>query len=314
MAKAKAADQETIEAQVTMEDAPEAETADLITLAQITVTQLPVIEERLLAVKDAVSATVAEAKSLVATVETVQAVKARRAELNKQKEALEDQRKAVKKQIMAPYDRFNAIYEECISGPFREADAALKATIDDFEGELKDKTVQRLKDYYAELCEVENIDWLPFIRAMEYGKIKVGITDAKKNAPRKLMDAVANVVSTIATGMQQIRTMEDSAEIMVEFKKSLDVGAAVATVQERKRKVQEAAEAEERRKEAEARRAEMIAKVEAYIPTPVATPTEAPATEEKIWPEFRFTVYDCTRAQLIGIRNYLQQEGIRYGK
>lgn len=313
MAKGKTADQEPIETQVTMEDTPEAEPTDLITLAQITVTQLPIIEERLLAVKDAVSATVTEAKSLVATVDTVQAVKARRAELNKQKEALEAQRKAVKKQIMAPYDRFNAVYEECIAGPFREADAALKATIDGFEGELKKEALRKLETYYQELRSMDDLGWLPFEEALRRSGIKIGLADCKTKRPQKAMDSLANFTCGIALRMQQIRAMEDSAEIMVEFKKSLDVGAAVATVQERKRKVQEAAEEEERRKEEEARRAEMIAKVEAYIPTPAA-PTEAPAPAERIWPEFRFTVYNCTRAQLIGIRNYLQQEGIKYGK
>ena len=77
MGKVKEKAVEPIEAEVTIEDATE--TTDLVSMAQITVTQLPIIEERLRDVKAAVEATVAEAKSMVATADTVQAVTARRA-------------------------------------------------------------------------------------------------------------------------------------------------------------------------------------------------------------------------------------------
>ena len=247
--------------------------------ALIVVTQLPVIEERLRDFKAEVEAAVAEAKSMVATADTVQAVKNRRAELNKQFEALETQRKAVKAQIMAPYERFNAVYAECISGPFKEADAALKATVGEFETELKNEAIEKVKDYYAELCALEGIDWLPFQRAMEYGNIKVSMADTKTNTPRKLMEAIANVVSRIAIAMDDIRKMEDSAEIMAEFKTCLDAGKAAATVQDRKRKVEAEKEAAERNKEWEAKRAEALAKVqaaaEASAPAPVPVAVQA---------------------------------------
>lgn len=280
----------------------------------IAVTQLPIIEERLRDVKATVEAAVAEAKSMVATEETIQAVKNRRSELNKQFDALEEKRKAVKAQIMEPYNRFEAVYKECITVPFTEADKSLKATVDGFENELKDKTVQRLKDYYAELCAAERIDWLPFMKAMEYGKIKVGVTDAKKNTPRKLMNAVANVVSTIATGMDQIRKMEDSAEIMAEYKACLDVGKAVATVQERKRKVQEEKEAAEKRKEWERKREEAIAKVDAASPAPVAVAAPQPLNKSMSFKIFFKTVeeYEKVKPILKQLKETLIREGIQY--
>lgn len=286
--------------------------------ALIAVTQLPVIEERLREVKDQVELAVKDAKSMIATEDTIQAVKGRRADLRKQLEALEAQRKAVKEQIMAPYNQFEAVYKECITVPFTEADKSLKATIDGFENELKDKTVQRLKDYYAELCAAERIDWLPFMKAMEFGKIKVGVTDAKKNTPRKLMDAVANVVSAIATGMDQIRKMEDSAEIMAEYKTCLDVGKAVANVQERKRKVQEEKEAAEKRKEWERKREEAIAKVEAAAPAPIAAPVTVaapqPLNKSMSFKIFFKTVeeYEKVKPILKQLKETLIREGIQY--
>lgn len=298
--------------QITIEEP--AETTDLITMAQITVTQLPIIEERLRTVKDAIKATVDEAKSLVATADTVQAVKTRRADLNKQFTALEEQRKAVKQQIMAPYDKFNEIYKLCIERPFRDADAALKSTVDDFEGELKKKTQERLEAYYNELCSLEQIDWLPFEDAIARSGLKITMADCRTKEPRRAMDALGEFISKIGLGMEQIRMMDDAAEIMVEFKKTLDAGTAIATVTERKRKIREAAEAELKRIAENKARAEMLEKVQAAAPAPIATPTEDPEAQEKIWPEFRFTVFNCTRTQLIKIREFLKTEGIQYGK
>ena len=294
----------------------EAAVAGTPTTALIAVTQLPIIEERLREVKAQVEAAVAEAKSMVATADTVQAVKNRRAELNKQFTMLDDQRKAVKKQIMAPYDRFETVFKECVTLPFKDADAALKATVDGFESELKSACIDKLKTYYAELCAAEGIDWLPFMRAMQKGNIKISLADSKTRQPRKLMDALAQVVSQVALDRERIEGMEDAAEIMAEYKISLDVGAAIAAVQDRRKREQAAREEAERRQQEAAERAEMMKRVEAAIPAVTAPPTKAEAPDqvhaERVWPEFRFTVYNCTRSQLIGIRDYLKREGIQY--
>lgn len=302
------------EAQMSFET--QAEATDLIA-----VTQLPIIEERLRDVKATVEAAVAEAKSMVATEETIQAVKNRRSELNKQFDALEEQRKAVKAQIMEPYNRFEAVYKECITIPFGEAEKSLKATVDGFQNDLKEKTVSKLKAYYEELCGVEGIDWLPFMRAMQLGNIKVGVGDAKKNTPKKLMDQVANVVSTVALGIEQINKMDDAAEIMAEYKVCLDVGKAVATVQERKRAVEAEKEAAEKRKEFEAKRAEALAKVEAAA-APATAPAEAPVAKKKATPlnkTMRFAIhfdtveqYEAVKPILAQLKETLKKEGIRY--
>ena len=304
--------------QLTLDEAAEQEPQEVTAL--IAVTQLPVIEERLREVKATVEAAVAEAKSLVATEDTIQAVKTRRAELNKQFEALEKQRKAVKEQIMAPYNQFEKVYKECISGPFTDADKSLKATVDSFQNEVKEKTLQKLKDYYAELCAAERIDWLPFMRAMEIGNIKVGMTDAKKSNPQALKDKLANVVATVAVAISDIQKMDDSAEIMAEYKITLDVGKAVANVQERKRKVQEEKEAAEKRKEWEQKRQEAIAKVEAAVPKP--TPIEAPVAVAEPQPlnkSMSFKIYFKTVEEYEKVKPILKQlkdtlirEGIQY--
>jgi len=328
MGRVKDAMADPADGQIALTDAPEpTPSTDLITMAQITVTQLPIIEERLRDVKAEVERTVADAKAMVATADTIQAVKNRRAELNKQFEALDAQRKAVKKQISAPYDRFNAVYNECIAGPFAEADKALKSTVYAFEGELKKAVTAKLSAYYEELCRVEGIDWLPFNEALNRSGLKIGLADCRTREPKKAMEELALFTSKIGLGLDQVRKMEDAVEVMVEFRKTLDAGAAAATVAERKRKMQEAAEAEERRKAEEAQRREMMERVAAAAPTATQAPTPAPMPPTpakdptKFPPCIGFKIYLRSAEEyqkvlpaLRELKRILETEGIQYGK
>lgn len=319
-------EERAIEALEAAERAAAAPVADSKTL--IAVTQLPIIEERLRDYKAEIEAIVAEAKTMVATPDTIQAVKAKRAELRKQFDDLDKRRIAVKNLILEPYDRFNKVYDECVKRPFADADATLKATVDGFEGELKAAAEEKLRDSYYEHCQLEGIDWLPFDQALRFSGVKISMADTKTKTPRKAMDALAEFISKVALGMEAVRKMDDSAEIMVEFKKCLDAGQAAGIVAERKRKIQEAAESENRRKEEAARQQEMVAKVEAAAPAPapVAAPTAVqalPTTEEPLtfWKKMSFTIYFRNPGEygkllpaLRQLKEILVQEGIQYGK
>jgi ribosomal protein L9 len=278
-------------------------------MALIEVRQLPIIAERLRMVKDQVEAMAAEAASMVCTEETVQTVKARRAELRKQFDELEAQRKAVKAEIMAPYDEFEQTYKECISGPFKAADASLKATIDGFEGELKAACKAEIEEYFAELCAVHGIDFLTLDKALALGKIKINLSDARSKGQRKLRDDISAVVARVATDVDRITGMDDAPEVMAEYKQSFDVGHAVACVQGRKRLVESERERQEARRATQERKDAAVAKVEAVAP-PV--PVEPPRAKGKTFDEFSFTVFNVTRSQLIKIRDFLKQEGISY--
>ena len=270
--------------------------------ALIEVRQLPIIAERLWQVKEQVELAVREAASMVCTEETVQTVKTKRAELRKQFDELEEQRKAVKTAVMGPYNEFERVYKDCISGPFKAADATMKATIDGYEQGLKDRCREALQDYFDELCAVHSIDFLPLDRALALGRVQITLADAKQKAPKKLMDTLREVVVRIDDGVRQIRELDDAAEILDEFKRQYDVGAAIAVVQARKRRIEAEREAEERRKADRERRDAAAAKVEAMAPPVAAEPLLT----------ISFTIKNVTRAQALRVRNFLKQEGIDY--
>lgn len=265
----------------------------------IRVTQLPVIEERLIAAKEFVDKTVAEALSLVCTEETVQAVKATRADLNRQFAELEEQRKAVKAAVLDPYNRFEAVYRACVSDAYKRADAALKQKVNDVEGEMKRRCEEGLRDYFAELCEAYHINFVLY----EQARIPVSLADAKAKIqpPKKLREQLQSFVLGIVGDLDVIAAMDHSEEVLVEYKQSLDMARSVALVQARHRRIEEERAAKAALEEVKAREAEALKAVERFAP---------PVEKE---PEYRcsFTV-TATKPQLKRLKEFMNMEGIKY--
>ena len=86
--------------------------------------------------------------SITLTEDNVKEVKGTLADARKLVNALEDRRKAIKKEVMAPYKVFESQVKE-ITGIIDEADAQLRAQLremEEREREEKQKTLQQLWD------------------------------------------------------------------------------------------------------------------------------------------------------------------------
>lgn len=271
----------------------------------IKVTQLPVIEEHLRAVKDRVDESVEQALSLVCNEETLATVKNTRTDLGKQFKELEEMRKAVKKAVMGPYEQFEGVYRECVSDAFKRADGELKGKIDAVELEMKQRCEASLREYFAELCEAEHLDFLRF----EQSGVKVDMASARQKTPKKLREQLAAFAAGVSHNVNLIATMDDAEEIMVEFKRTLNAPEAIGTVQERHRRMEEERIAREARKAAQEQEAAAVAKVNAVAP-PVRV---APPVEVQAEPEYSCTFkVRGTMAQLKALKEFMVKEGIRY--
>ena len=272
----------------------------------IQVVQLPVIEERLRSLSEVVDKQVSNALALVCTEETVQTVKSVRADLNKQFQALEEQRKEVKKAVLGPYEQFEAVYKECVSDRFKSADVQLKKKIGDVESEMKQRCEDSLREYFSELCAAEHVEWLTYDRA----GIVVDMASAKAKTPKKLREQLVNFVTEVSRGVNLISEMDDAEEIMVEFKRALDATQAISVVQERHRRIETEKEARASREAIQAREQAAARKVEEAAPPVIQPPTENPAATEQTF-KCTFTVH-ATKPQLRKLKDFLDKEGIRY--
>lgn len=284
----------------------------------IVVKQLPQIEEHLKELSLEVEQKVENAKSLVCTEENVTTIKQIRASLNKEFKEVENQRKIVKEQILAPYMQFEEIYKMYISDKYKSADNDLKEKIDSTENELKNIKEQEIKDYFEEYKKANNIDFVTYSQA----RINVTLSASRKS----LKEQAKQFIDKIVDDLKLIDTQEHKTEILVEYKQSLNVSQAITSVTNRFKAIEEEKKRQEELKrkqleEAQRRADESIrAQTEAtrqalenFIPKTEETILQAPVIEEKQEEilTLRFTVKG-TRTKLRELKQFLENGGYDY--
>ena len=209
-------------------------------LQVIELQQLPIIVERLHSVKADIERRTAEATSMICTEETYKSVKDVRAQLNKKFKEYEAQRTAIKSKILEPYNAFEQIYRECVTEPFQQADAELKQKITDVTSGIVAQKTEALMDYYGELVEVADIDWLDDLTY----RPKVNMSDSLTSLRKQAKAFVDGIVADVAA----IEGMDNAAEIMVEYRSNLDLPTAIKTVADRHKALEEQRRREAQRK------------------------------------------------------------------
>ena len=291
----------------------------------ITVQQLPVIVyERLESVGQEIDKRIAALdldKQLV-TEDTKKAVKDTRAMLNKELKDFEEQRKRIKEQIAAPYMDFEKAYNSFIKEKYEKADGILKVKIDEFDKRLKADKEARIRAYFTELCQANNIDFLPFERLC----LNIRLNDSDKS----LKDIVNTNIDNVVKSLEFIESLTDpdeyKAEILADYKQTLDVMIAINNAKYRKQQREaelqrleaQKAAAEQARLAAEAR-AKEVAPLQAPEEVPPSAIQEVPAPPQEVpapEPEeeiLHFTLEVIgTRAQLRALRQFLETNNIKY--
>ena len=274
----------------------------------IKLVQLPVIEERLRSLGEDIDKKVNEAMNLVCNEDTVKAVKAVRAELNKQYQEFETQRKAIKTAIMEPYEAFEKVYKEFVSSKYTSADKDLKFKIDSVENELKSIKESDVKEYFDELAQSLDIDFITF----EQINLKITLTESAK----KLKEKVNIFLTKVAEDIKMIATLDEDirADVMAEFKlNGFNAANAAITVTERNRRKREEAENIRRAEEQRKAEAERIAQARAAAGVTVKAPevkTPEVVTQEKLF-SLKFKV-TATKAQLMELKAFLTTGGYTY--
>ena len=288
----------------------------------IIVRQLPQIEEHLKELSIEVEKKVENAKSLVCTEENIKTIKQVRADLNKEFKEVEQQRKVVKEQILSPYMQFEEIYKTYISDKYKSADSDLKSKIDSTENELKAKKEQEIKDYFEEYKTANNIEFI------EYEKARINVTLSA--SMKSLKEQAKQFIDKTADDLKLIETQEHKAEILVEYKQTLNVAQAITMVTNRFKAIEEEKKRQEELKKRRLEEAQKIADesikaqteatrqaLENFIPKSEEkveeTILQAPVVEEKQEEilTLKFAVKG-TRAKLKELKQFLESGGYDY--
>lgn len=234
-------------------------------------TQPPIIMENMENVRHGLDILLQDIATLPKTDEALKHVKQIRANLAKEFDRMEADRKAAKEMVMAPYKAAEDKYKEFISGPYKAADAVLKEWVDGYQDSLKMACYNTLQTYFDELCRVYGIDFLPFHRC----GVTIDMAMARQKEPRKAMEKIEQYVLSVRQDMDTILKMDNAEEIMAEYRRFPVLSSAIITVdcrhQERERMRTYLEEQKRKRAEAEENRAALME----------AMPEVAPQAEER---------------------------------
>ena len=302
----------------------------------ITLKQAPIIiYERIKAVGQQVETKIAELNldNQLVTDDTLKSAKDTRTMLRKELAVFEEQRKFIKEQVNAPYEAFEKAYKEHIKVHYDKADSTLKAKIDEVQNRLLDDKRGRIKDYFKEFCAAQGIDFLIFER------LPLNITLSASD--KSLKEQVTGFVSEVSKSLQLIESLNEpdefKAEILTDYKQTLDVTRAIQGAQYRRQQREaELQRIEAQRVAAEQARAAAAARAQAQAPLqapaqvtyeaqpappvqpaapiqpePVQEATQAAQEDENEIVQSTFTVIG-TRAQLRALRDFLDNNNIQY--
>lgn len=284
----------------------------------IVVKQLPVIEDRLeevyLSVKDRLEAM----SNLVVTEENYKDLKKTRADLNKEYGELESLRKQVKTAIEAPYKKFEGGAYKRITDVYRDAIGKLDGEIKDVEGDLKTQRQKELLAYYDEYRQSLGLD--SAIADPHKCGIKVGLSGSMKS----LKEQARQYLDRVDGDLKMIATLDDSDEVLAEYRVCMSVTEAVTVVADRHKRIEE--EKIRREKEEEVRKAREANEVavDAVIEEVSVTPTVEEVPDDEPVLSTKYLGYEIfgTLNQLKAlkaflkeeIKNYCEKEGLKYGE
>ena len=263
----------------------------------IVVETIPKIRETLSVISDEIDREIEQALALDCTEESKSEVKKARANLTKIKTALEERRKVVKEQVLQPYQSFEQVYNELVKDKLTEADKTLKERIDDIENSQKAEKYQHIFDFATEYVNFHHLEGLVDTKTL--------IPNATLSASEKsLKEQTRGEIERVANEVTIIRQEDNSDEVLAEyFGNGYNYAKAKLEVLNRHQKYHEF----------QAHRFDDLV-AENYIKYAPKDEEEITAPKEVVEEELiecTFTV-NATKEQLIQIKNYLQELGVKY--
>lgn len=244
-------------------------------------------------------------KNISFTEETMKEAKDEKSKVNKFKKQVSDYRK----NIIAEYNKPIKAFEDTAKETERlltETYNTINQQVANYENKQKEIKEQEIKDYFEEYRKANNIDFITY----EQAKINVTLSASMKS----LKEQAKSFIDKIADDLKLIETQEHKAEILVEYKQTLNVSQAITMVTNRFKAIEE----EKKRQEQKVVHIEMnkdheitqksYEQLESVFNKPLEQPKEE-KTEEIL--TLKFTVRG-TRTKLRELKQFLENGGYDY--
>lgn len=256
-----------------------------------------------------------EYKNTAYTAEQLPEMRKDRAKLNALVTAFEDQRKQVKKFYNTPYDKFEKEVKEVLA-PVRDAITLIDKGIAEVEKKYREDRKAKMQEMYEKYVgDLRGL--VPFTRTVKEEYYKKAFTD------KKLEQAYIDFFGRIREDMKALEELPERYrdKALLKYVESFSLSDALREgkrleelekAMEERRRNQEAEEAArdavKQREEPQARPQVQAQQQEAPITEPVNT-----ANEEEPIISLDFRAWG-TKAQLMGLRQYMIDNNIKFGK
>lgn len=243
--------------------------------------------------KSEISKKVSHYETLVYTDDQIKEAKKDRADLNRVKKALNDERIRREKEYMKPFDAFKSKVNEIIK-IIDSASSTIDKQVKEYEYKVKaDKRLQIGQIW----CNMDKPEWLTLTKIFD---------DKWLNASasmKSIQKEIEERIEQINTEIETISALEWATEAMSIYKQTLDMKLAVSNgkvmleVQKKKEEAQKAADDQE------------IPEEEKKGPAIELTPMEPTEPEEQNWLGFKALL---TVSQALDLKDFFEQRKITF--
>ena len=265
---------------------------------------LPIIKTHLEKLSIEIKEKVDKSLSLVCTEDTVKDVKKVRAELNKEFQELEAQRKDIKSANLDKYYEFETIYKARVANLYNEADNSLKEKIANVEYQLKKEKEEEIREFFEEHCKDKNVN-------VQFERMGLNITLSA--SIKSLKEQTLAFIEKIASDLQLIELEEYKEEILLEYNKTLDFANSKLVVVQRHKQIEEMQKRQEELARKKAEEEKVIEVVEEVIEEEITAPelVEDEVEEEQQMMVVAFQV-TATVEQIKELKQWLKERNIQY--
>lgn len=265
----------------------------------------------------------AEYQSIAYTDADVADMKKDRADINRFITALENARKDKKKEYLAPYEKFEAQVKDALA-PLRQTSALIGQKLDEVEQQYRAGRREKMREYYQEYVgDLRGI--IPFDKTVKDEYYKRAFSD------KKLKQAYMDFFGRIREEMKALDELPERFRDKAVLKYAETFSLSDALREGKRLEELEKVMEERRKKQEEERRAAAAREVERQKTLRSQVPTESVPTPQKTDAEKSETVKPTsetpenpvlsldfrawgTREQLMGLRQYMIDNGIKFGK
>lgn len=226
--------------------------------------------------------------NVVINKDNLQEMKKKRAEYNNQFKEIEEMRKFTLKELDKERNELTKVYKPNVTDHFNKIDVNFKKSIDEIENEEKQEKENRVKLYFDELKQLNNIDFINFN--------DIGLNITLTVSENKLKEQTLDFVKRVVSDLELIGTQIHAERIKVRYMAIINVSQAIKEVN------------------AEISTEEQL-KTDKVIEKPIEVVEEPKALskpkvkEKDLIVLFKVT---ATRTQILELKSYMEKEGIKY--